>query len=145
MKLFMIDPILYVREIERGFSPSHEGDAGIDLRARTSIKVAFGETARIPLGVSVELPIGTVGWLTGRSSSSLEFGLLIHEGKIDSGYRGEVHCICTAQGAPAHIERGERIAQLVVLRIADPTMWELAAELGTSTRGEAGLGSTGRF
>jgi len=83
--------------------------------------------------------------LTGRSSSSLEFGLLIHEGKIDSGYRGEVHCICTAQGSPTTIERGERIAQLVVLRIADPDEWTLVKTLIPSSRGDAGLGSTGRF
>lgn len=153
MKIKVLDKALYAEEMERGFAPKKPGDAGIDLRASETTQVGHRQTAVIPLGVAVELPIGTVGWLTGRSSSTLAFGVLTHEGKIDAGYRGEIHGIVTGLERGCEIQRGERICQLVVLPIRTPDgvydpevsdSWEIVGELTQSTRGKMGLGSTGR-
>lgn len=146
----LLDEKLY----ESGIAPSYEGDAGIDLRARHDVVVHAGSTAKIPLGVSVAIPRGNVGWLTSRSTTALSFGLITHEGKIDSGYRGEIHAFVTAQGSPVKIERGERICQLVVLRILEPHSWTFVEsedlmptgeQEGYRQRGDQGLGSTGRM
>jgi len=146
MKLHVLDEELYQAELSNGFQPSYPGDAGIDLRARENTVVSSGRTLKIPLGVVIAIPPGCVGWMTGRSSTALEQGLFTHEGKIDAGYRGEVHAFVTAQRGSKVIRRGDRIAQLVVVRIERAENWEVSdgvRELGESTRGERGLGSTG--
>lgn len=147
MKLKVLDKSLYSEELESGFHGKQPGDAGIDLRATEDTFVGFQQTAKIPLGLAFELSPDTVGWLTGRSSSTLAFGLLTHEGKIDAGYRGEVHAIVTALERSCKISRGERIAQMVVVSISAPIpeAWEVVDHLTESVRGEFGLGSTGRI
>lgn len=146
LRLQVLDKDLYEQELSgEGFAPKQPGDAGIDLRAREDTQVGFQQTAKIPLGVAFQLPPFTVGWLTGRSSSTLSFGLLTHEGKIDSGYRGEVHAIVTALEHSCHIARGERIAQMVVVEILPPTSWLKVERLEGTERGKKGLGSTGRI
>lgn len=155
MKIKILDKALYEQEISAGFAPKQPGDAGIDLRATEDVEISIRQTAKIPLGVAVEIPVGTVGWLTGRSSSTLAFGLMTHEGKIDAGYRGEIHAIVTALERGCHIARGERIAQLVVLPIMTPDKmidnlrvishgWSIEENLTETKRGKYGLGSTGR-
>lgn len=141
--------------MKAGFGPKKPGDAGIDLRAAERTEVGVRQTAVIPLGVAIEIPDETVGWLTGRSSSTLAFSVMCHEGKIDSAYRGEIHAIVTALERGVTINRGERIAQLVIVRIASPIAqptievqdfggWIIADDLHATERGEMGLGSTGR-
>ena len=141
----------YEEELERGFVPKNPGDAGIDLRAAQLTNVPYGQTVAIPLGVALQMPEGTVGWLTGRSSTVLSLGLLTHEGKIDAGYRGEVHAIVTALTRGVTISEGERVAQLVLLPLAvvmskEYGEWEAVdrTDLEDSARGSMGLGSTGR-
>lgn len=145
MLVRVLDEELYSEELEKGvFTPRYSGDAGVDLRSRIHTRVHSGETARIPLGLAISVPPDTVGWVSGRSSTALEFGLFTHEGKIDSGYRGEIHTFVTAQGSPVDIARGERIAQIVVVRILRPE-WTIIDEFMDNTeRGLAGLGSSGR-
>jgi len=150
LRIAVLDKQLYDAELEDGFAPVQPGDAGIDLRAAEGVDVGYRQTATIPLGVAIEIAEDQVGWLTGRSSSTLSFGLLFREGKIDSGYRGEIHAIVTALERSCHITRGERIAQLVILRIVPPGGvgkfgWEAVEELGRTVRGKHGLGSTGRI
>jgi dUTP pyrophosphatase len=150
MNVCVLDKELYERELAAGsFSGKYPGDAGIDLRSSVDIKIHAGSTEKVPLGVAVDIMPGYVGWLTGRSATSLDFGLICHEGKIDSGYRGEIHAFLTAQGGPVRIVRGERICQLVVLAILSPESvdfegWPIVDSLPESDRGERGLGSTGR-
>jgi dUTP pyrophosphatase len=141
MRIKLLDPDLYAGEL---MEPARDGDAGIDLRAANETHVPHGRTVVIPLGVAVELEAHQVGWLTGRSSTALTWDLLTHEGKIDSGYRGEIHCVCTALTRSITIPRGDRICQLVVLQIGSPWTWKIVDELTSSNRGLAGLGSTGR-
>lgn len=144
MKYHILDKDLYA---DHSFRPAHDGDAGIDLRSTIDATVHAGETVRIPLGISVILSSFQVGWVTGRSSTALKFGLLSHDGKIDSGYRGEINHLVTALGSPVNISRGERVCQLVIVNIADPMAWREATDWEVNLlteRGTAGLGSTGR-
>jgi dUTP pyrophosphatase len=149
LRLKVLDQDLYKAELgDGGFGPRNPGDAGIDLRSTRTCHIGRGETTKIGLGIAIELPHDSVGWLTGRSSTSLAWGLLTHEGKIDAGYRGQIHAIVTALTDDVTIERGERIAQLVVVRIYEPghglAPWTVVDELSGSARGARGLGSTGR-
>lgn len=149
LRLKVLDESLYAEELgSRGFGPRKPGDAGVDLRAVEDRKIGHRETAKIGLGIAIEIPPDTVGWLTGRSSTATTLGLLTHEGKIDAGYRGQIHAIVTALDGDVQINRGERIAQLVIVKIVPPVNsfahWEVVEELSASERGARGLGSTGR-
>lgn len=124
--------------------PRYQHDAGIDLRIRETVTVHAGQVSKVPLGIAFALPPGTVGWLTGRSSAHVERGLFCHEGKIDPGYRGEVHAFLTSTGSPVLVERGERICQLLVVQIMQAHHWQEVTQLEDTERGERGFGSSGR-
>lgn len=138
---------VYAEDVRDGWLRTrHGGDAGVDLRAARDVTVHAGTTEAIPLGVSIAVPRHHVGWITGRSTSVLSLGLLVHEGKIDQGYRGEVHAFCTALGSPVTVAKGDRVCQLVCVRINEPLEgWVVVEELEQhfGTRGVDGLGSTG--
>ena len=124
------------------------GDAGIDLMARTSVVLApGGGRALVPTGVAVSLPEGCAGFVLPRSGLALKHGVtcLNTPGLIDSGYRGELKVILvnTDPLQPFTLERGERIAQLVVMAVEQVRLVEVDS-LEPSTRGDQGFGSTGR-
>ena len=124
------------------------GDAGIDLRARTStVLPAAGGRALVPTGVALSLPEGCAGFVLPRSGLALSHGVtcLNTPGLIDSGYRGELKVILvnTDPTEPFTVVRGERIAQLVVMAVAQVHLVEVES-LEPSTRGNQGFGSTGR-
>jgi deoxyuridine 5'-triphosphate nucleotidohydrolase len=148
LRLKVLDETLYTDELARGFKPRRQGDAGIDLRAVSDTLLPRFATVKIGLGIAIEIPQHTVGWVTGRSSTSTALGIITHEGKIDAGYRGQIHAIVTALDGDVQITRGERIAQLVVVQIVTPNdafhRWDVVEALSKSERGTLGLGSSGR-
>ncbi|MCH4184622.1 MAG: dUTP diphosphatase [Eggerthellaceae bacterium] len=127
-------------------SKAHAGDAGFDLRATERIVLQPFERALIPTGLSIALPEGYAGFVMPRSGTALRNGLSIVNtpGLIDSGYRGEIKVI--AINLDAHtaltIEKGDRIAQLVVMGVPASQL-KLVSQLPSSDRGAAGFGSTG--
>ncbi|MCY4664498.1 MAG: dUTP diphosphatase [Acidimicrobiaceae bacterium] len=130
--------------------PGHArpGDAGIDLMARIDTVIQpDGGRALVPTGVAVSLPEGCAGFVLPRSGLALKHGVtcLNTPGLIDSGYRGELKVILvnTDPLHPFTLERGERIAQLVVMAVEQVRLVEVAS-LEPSTRGDQGFGSTGR-
>jgi dUTP pyrophosphatase len=123
-----------------------EGDAGYDLSANEDIILPFGGYCLVKTGLSMELPIGYVGQICPRSGLALKEGITVLNapGIIDAGYRGEIGVILTNNmvNRPYIIKKGERIAQLVILKLAElPIM--VVEELATSERGNGGFGSTG--
>lgn len=132
--------------------PAYEtaGSAGMDVRAavpdREPVILAPGQRAMVPTGLSVAIPEGFEIQVRPRSGLAAKHGLtcLNTPGTIDSDYRGEIKVILINLGAePFTIQRGERIAQLVlapVTRLA----WSETAQLDETTRGAGGFGSTGR-
>lgn len=132
--------------------PAYEtaGSAGMDVRAavpdREPVVLAPGQRAMVPTGLSVAIPEGYEIQVRPRSGLAAKHGLtcLNTPGTIDSDYRGEIKVILINLGAePFTIQRGERIAQLVlapVTRVA----WSQVDQLGETARGAGGFGSTGR-
>jgi dUTP pyrophosphatase len=131
--------------------PSYEspGAAGMDLRAAVDadapVVLAPGERAAIPTGLAIALPEGYEGQVRPRSGLALRAGIttLNTPGTIDADYRGEVKVILINHGARAvSIERGERIAQLIIAPVVQ-ALWSEVASLDETGRGSGGFGSTG--
>ena len=123
------------------------GDAGADLvAAEAQTLPPAGGRALIPTGAAVAIPDGFAGFIQPRSGLALRHGVtcLNTPGLIDSGYRGElkVLLINTDPTEPFEIERGDRIAQLVIQRVEHATFIEVD-ELPDTDRGDGGFGSTG--
>jgi dUTP pyrophosphatase len=125
----------------------HEGDAGLDLPSRIDFVLEPGERATIPTGIAVAIPRGYAGFVLIRSGLAARHGIqcVNSPGLIDAGYRGEIAVIMlnTDKREPFHIKRGDRIAQLVIQKVEEANLI-LADALDETTRGEGGLGSTGR-
>ncbi len=127
-----------------------EGAAGLDLRAVVEKEFVLhpGDRVSVPTGIAVAVPPGYEGQVRSRSGLALRHGIVLPNspGTIDSDYRGELHVIvCNTGTEPFAIQRGDRIAQLVLAPVAR-LEWEEVAELAglpESTRGEGGFGSTG--
>ena len=131
--------------LEEGCEPyrKYNTDAGYDLKARESVLIFPGGTAKFGSGVCVEIPAGHVGDIRPRSSMS-QRGLIIPIGTIDHGYTGEIGLIViNASEESQWVEKGERIAQLVVAPCLIEDI-ELVDELAETERGCSGFGSTGK-
>lgn len=125
---------------------AHEGDAGLDLYAAQTTQLAPGERALISTGIAVAIPDGHAGFVQPRSGLALRLGLSFVNtpGLIDSHYRGEIRLIAINLDAthPITVNRGDKIAQLVIQRVEHATLIEVD-DLDETQRGEGGFGSTG--
>lgn len=124
------------------------GDAGADLVARETVVIAAGGgRALVPTGVAVAIPAGYAGFVLPRSGLALRHGItcLNTPGLIDSGYRDELRVVLvnTDPSTPYTVERGDRIAQLVVQRVATCS-FSVVDALAPSERGTGGFGHSGR-
>jgi dUTP pyrophosphatase len=124
----------------------HPGDAGLDLRSRVDLTLAPGERTMVPTGIAIALPPGHVALVCARSGLAVRHGvgLVNSPGVVDAGYRGEISVILINHDpvASVSISRGDRVAQLLVQRVEQAALIEVA-ELPQSHRGEGGFGSTG--
>lgn len=127
---------------------AHPGDAGADLYARESVVLEPGQRHLVPTGIAIALPPGYVGLVHPRSGLAARAGLSIVNapGTVDAGYRGEIKvCLINLDPvAPIRVERGDRIAQLVVQRV-EHAEFVVVDELDPTSRGAGGYGSTGGF
>lgn len=124
---------------------AHAGDAGLDLVAVESVKMAPGERHAVATGWAVAVPDGWVGLVHPRSGLALRQGLTVANapGTIDAGYRGELKVILVNLGAEAvTVEAGDRVAQLLLQEVGRAVVDEVD-ELDDTARGEGGFGSTG--
>ena len=128
-------------------SYARSGDAGLDLFAAESVTLSPGERTVVRTGVAVAIPPGYAGFVQARSGRAAREGLAVlnSPGLVDSGYRGEikVNAINLDRRTPIEIKRGDRIAQLVILRVEGVEL-DVVDSLPPSERGEGGHGSTGR-
>jgi dUTP pyrophosphatase len=123
--------------------------AGLDLQAAVPadapIVIAPGGRAMVPTGLAFALPPGTEGQVRPRSGLAARHGVTVLNtpGTIDADYRGEVQVILINLGeAPFTVERGARIAQLVIAPVSAARLVE-AVSLNETARGAGGFGSTG--
>lgn len=129
--------------------PAYEtaGAAGMDVRAALAepLDIAPGAIARVPSGFAVEVPPGFEIQIRPRSGLASRNGITLPNtpATIDSDYRGEITiALVNLGGEPFRVERGMRIAQMVLARAPQVT-WEEAEELTPTSRGAGGFGHTG--
>lgn len=121
--------------------------AGVDLMAALAVPVTLEPGARftIPTGIAIQLPAGFEAQVRPRSGLAARHGVTVlnSPGTIDADYRGEVGVILINHGAEIFcVERGMRIAQLVVAPVA-VVVWQDVGELDDTKRSGGGFGSTG--
>lgn len=125
---------------------AYAGDAGIDLHSLINITLQPFERALVPTGLAIAIPEGYAGFVLPRSGLAIKQGLSLVNapGLIDSGYRGELCCICINLDPhePIEITAGDRIAQLVVMGVENVKLIEVD-ELDETSRGVGGFGSSG--
>ena len=124
---------------------AHPTDAGLDLAASETTHIAPGVVTLVPTGIAVAIPDGYFGLLAARSSLATKKAMTLANGVgiIDSDYRGEIKIpIIPLDGCHNLIQAGQKIAQLIILPIAAPTV-EVVNVLPESVRGLGGFGSTG--
>ena len=127
--------------------PATAGAAGLDLRAclAGALTIAPGTRALVPTGIAVALPQGYEAQVRPRSGLALRTGLTLlnSPGTVDADYRGEIQVLVVNLGeTPVVLERGDRIAQLVVQPVPR-VEWEEVEALPVSARGGGGFGHTG--
>jgi dUTP pyrophosphatase len=129
--------------------PAHatHGSAGVDLLAAVTETVVLspGSRALVPSGIALALPEGHEAQVRPRSGLALRHGVTVLNapGTIDADYRGEVSVILINHGeVPFTIERGMRIAQLVVAPVRS-VVWSPVDDLSGTARSDGGFGSTG--
>jgi dUTP pyrophosphatase len=125
---------------------AYPGDAGLDLYALEDAALNPGERASVRTGIAVEIPEGEAGLVLPRSGLAARHGIALVNapGLIDSGYRGEVRVLLlnTDHDSAFAIAAGDRIAQLVLVKVQTPDVVEVE-ELAVSERGAGGFGSSG--
>ncbi len=124
------------------------GDAGADLVARERVVLAAGGgRALVPTGVAVAIPEGHAGLVLPRSGLALRHGVTVLNapGLVDAGYRGELNVVLvnTDPTDDYEVERGDRIAQLVIVAVEQVSV-TVVEELPESERGKGGFGHSGR-
>ncbi|HMN19450.1 MAG TPA: dUTP diphosphatase [Candidatus Moranbacteria bacterium] len=120
-----------------------DGDAGMDLYSALDLTIAPGERVSCPTGIAMKIPAGYVALVWDKSGPSHKFGIKTLGGVIDSNYTGEwlIGLVNLGQ-EDFHIERGQKIAQVLIQKIETPQIEEVE-ELEQTNRGEGGFGSTG--
>jgi dUTP pyrophosphatase len=147
LKVKILDP-----RVGRDFPlPGHAtpGSAGVDLRACIDAPLVLqpGGTSLIPTGIAIHIEdTGYAAVLLPRSGLGHKHGIVLGNlvGLIDSDYQGQVMVSCWNRSAqPFTVQPGERIAQMVLIRVAQ-IAFELVEDFAESSRGGGGFGSSGR-
>jgi dUTP pyrophosphatase len=126
---------------------AHDIDAGADLYAYEDVTIYPGERHAVRTGISIDIPAGFVGLVHSRSGMAANKGVAVLNapGTIDPGYHGELKVILYNSDPyiPVDINKGDRIAQLVMQRY-EHMYFEVVEEFSSNTqRGAGGFGSTG--
>ncbi|MGI8864178.1 MAG: dUTP diphosphatase [Solirubrobacteraceae bacterium] len=125
---------------------AYPDDAGLDLHALEDAELGPGERGSIRTGIAVAIPAGHAGLVLPRSGLAMRHGITLVNapGLIDAGYRGEVQVLLlnTDRQASFKLGAGERIAQLVLVRVETPGVQEVE-EFAISPHRISGFASSG--
>jgi dUTP pyrophosphatase len=138
------DTIVFHKLSESAVIPTkrHASDAGYDLSSTIDLNLKSGSNHLFNTNIRVELPIGYCGTIYGRSGLALHNSITAHPGIIDQGYTGDLGVILFNLGKENYvIRKGDRIAQLVVVKVWQPL--DLDGQTQGETREKLGFGSTG--
>lgn len=123
---------------------ANPGDAGMDLYTAQRVVIRPGRMGRVPTGIAVQLPRGTVGLIWDKSGLASAHGLKVLGGVIDEGYRGElVLCLINLGPKSVVLEEGQKAAQMLVQEVHRPVL-KLTEKLTDTVRGKKGFGSSGK-
>lgn len=121
------------------------GAAGMDVVSAEDVVIAPGARHAVATGLALAIPEGFEIQVRPRSGLALKHGITVPNtpGTIDSDYRGELKVILINLGTePFAVQRGDRVAQLVLAPVVQAA-WDEVAELDATDRGTGGFGSTG--
>ena len=141
-------PVKFTKMAQEAVTPSHGrfGDAGYDLSSLEDITLEPFERKLIKTGIAIELPLGFAALVIPRSGNAINKGLSLVNtpGLIDSNYRGELKAIAINLDpkTPIEIRKGDRIAQLIIIKAEEVDFAEVD-ELSETERGSGGFGSSG--
>jgi dUTP pyrophosphatase len=122
---------------------AYPGDAGFDLSCLNHGIIAPKQQTDLPTGLSVQLPDGVWGWITGRSSTTAK-GLDVIPGVIDEGYRGPLFVrVRNYTDQAVTVREGERLGQMIPIYQVPDLVFRQVERLDPSPRGENGFGSSG--
>lgn len=130
---------------EKALMPTrgHATDAGLDLLSPIDTVVPAKGSITIDTGVHIELPPNTAGFLKSKSGMNVKYGIT-SEGVIDVGYTGSIAVkLYNHSNIDYAVSRGDKISQLVVMKIAIPTL-DVVESFEKTERGDNGFGSTGK-
>ena len=121
---------------------AHVPDAGADLRTPVDFTLHGNSHKTIDTGVHIEIPYGYVGMVKSKSGMMVEG--IVTDGTVDSGYTGSIRVVLFNHTQHSRdFKAGEKIAQLVIMKIVAPAFVQVEKVLG-GDRGDSGFGSTGR-
>ena len=119
-------------------------DSGLDLYATERIEIEPHSSAIVPTGIAVDLPLGVEAQVRPKSGITSKTGVRVQLGTVDQSYRGEVGVMVdNIYPFKAVIEKGKKIAQLVIVPVLYPAVNVVDSFEGETDRGENGFGSTG--
>lgn len=122
---------------------SRKGDAALDIRSAESCIIEAGKRKAVKSGIAIELPEGYVGLVWDRGGIAAKHGVHTMAGVLDSNYRGELMIVLkNLSEDDFKIERGDRIAQLVIQQVVEADVEE-SDELSDSNRGDGRFCSSG--
>ena len=135
----------FVKLTANAFTPTRKTAqaAGYDLYSAYACTVPAGGKEVVKTDIKIALPDGCYGRIAPRSSLAVDHFVDVGAGVVDRDYRGDVKVVLFNFGKEDYrVERGDRIAQLIVEKICMPDLVEVS-ELDETGRGEGGFGSTG--
>jgi len=123
-------------------SRSYDGDCGYDLYVSEPMACGPLTNTNIPHNIKIQLPLDTWGWLTARSSTLRDKGLIVQGGVIDGSFRGEILTqVFNPTAGEIMVEEGDRISQLIVMPLITPAVVAVD-KLDPTDRGGRGFGSS---
>lgn len=124
---------------------AHKGDAGVDIYSAEDYLLKPGERVLVSTGIKIAVPKGYEAQIRPKSGLAINNGITVLNtpGTVDSCYRGEVCVVAVNLGKVEYkIEKGKKIAQMVINKVED-AKFEEVDELDGTSRKDGGFGSTG--
>jgi dUTP pyrophosphatase len=123
---------------------ANEYDAGFDLYSTVELIIPSNTRKTVSTGIALQMPNGLAGLIWPRSGLSVNHGIDVLAGVVDSGYRGEIMvCLYNTSDKNVGINAGDRVAQIIFQEVPRVVL-EVHKTLGSSQRGESRFGSTGK-
>ena len=124
---------------------AHNNDAGLDIKTPKRVVVHPDESVTIDTGVHIAIPEGCYGKLESKSGLLFKHSIVCPGGVIDYGYTGSIGVKLENHGGNVYIfEKGDKIAQLIIVKCELPELIEVGFLLSDGGRGDNGFGSSGR-